>query len=92
MKKLILLLSIVIICYACKKQTIEPNQVESECEAVELKFTTQDMIEAVNYGFKYALESQHNNEFVPNGNILQWIMYKRNLLEIPKEFEIFKNR
>ncbi len=67
--------------------------VESEInESIELKYTTQEMIDAVNYGFKYATESQNHTGDVPIGNILQWIMYKRNLLNVPKEFEILKKR
>ena len=65
---------------------------EVESESNELKYTTQEMIDAVNYGFTYATESQNHTGDVPIGNILQWIMYKRNLLDIPKEFEIFKTR
>ena len=56
----------------------------------ELKYTTQDIINAVQYGFEYRENSQHDNVSVPVGNILQWIMYKKNLLEIPKEFDEFR--
>jgi hypothetical protein len=59
-------------------------------EDIDLKYTTQEIIDAVNYGFKYATESQNHTGDVPIGNILQWIMYKRNLLNVPKEFEILK--
>jgi len=68
----------------------KPKQAE-EIEAVELKYTTQEMIDAVNYGFQYAHESQNHTGDVPLGNILQWIMYKRNLLDVPKEFKDLKN-
>lgn len=67
-----------------------PKQVE-QIEAVELKYTTKEMIDAVNYGFSYAHESQNHTGDVPLGNILQWIMYKRNLLDVPKEFKDLKN-
>lgn len=82
-------------CIECNHMAIRiafkhPKQVE-EIEAVELKYTTQEMIDAVNYGFKYAHESQNHTGDVPLGNILQWIMYKRNLLDVPKEFEDLKN-
>jgi len=73
------------IAYVVKDMESESN------EAMELKYTTQEIIDAVNYGFKYAIESQNNGLYVPIGNILQWIMHKRNLLNVPKEFEIFKH-
>ena len=58
-------------------------------------FTTEDIIKAVEYGFKYSYESQHNGK-VPIGNILQWIMNQKSILEIPNEFknldkELIKN-
>ena len=49
-------------------------------------FTTEDIIKAVEYGFKYSTESQHDGK-VPIGNILQWIMSQKNIMEIPKEFK-----
>lgn len=72
-------------------QKYYPKQVDGEIEDVELRYTTQEMIDAVNYGFKYAHESQNHTGDVPLGNILQWIMYKRNLLDVPNEFKDLKN-
>lgn len=71
-------------------ECLKPMKSDETNEAVELKYTTQEMIDAVNYGFEYAHESQNHTGDVPLGNILQWIMYKRNLLDVPKEFEIIK--
>lgn len=50
-------------------------------------YNLEDIISAVEYGFKYHRDSQNNNEDVPIGNILQWIMGRKNLLSIPKNFE-----
>lgn len=61
-------------------------------EEEEIKFTLQDMIDAVQYGFDYRVKSQNDGKSVPVGNTLQWIMSKRELLEIPKEFKRFKNQ
>lgn len=55
----------------------------------EIQYTLQDIFDAVQYGFAYREESQHDG-FVPVGNILQWIMYKKCLEEIPEEFKKFK--
>lgn len=47
------------------------------------------ILEAVQYGFKYAQESQHDGESVPIGNIEQWIMWKKGFL-YKEELELFK--
>jgi len=42
----------------------------------EQSFTLEQMIEAITYGFEYHRDSMHNNQDVPNGNKLQWILGK----------------
>lgn len=55
-----------------------------------LNYTTQDILDAVQYGFDYRSEAQNDNVKVPIGNVLQWIMYKKDLLDIPEEFNQIK--
>lgn len=44
-----------------------------------INFTLNDILNAAQYGFGYAIDSQHNGEFVPKGNILQWLLSYKNL-------------
>jgi len=55
-----------------------------------MTYTLDDMIEAVQYGFMYREESMHDGISVPVGNILQWIMSRKNLSEVPPEFRDLK--
>lgn len=57
-----------------------------------MEFSLQDMMDAVQYGFKYHRDSQNDNVEVPTGNILQWLMYKKDLLEVPQEFKDLKSK
>lgn len=52
-----------------------------------MEYTLQDIIDAVQYGFDYRGESQNDGKKVPLGNTLQWLMWKKGLVEIPKEFK-----
>ena len=45
--------------------------------------------EAVQYGFKYYEESQHDGQEVPQGNIDQWLMWKLGNIS-KEEFQKFK--
>lgn len=54
-------------------------------------FTIDDIIKAVEYGFKYSTESM-NDGTVPIRNILQWIMYQKQLSKIPTEFQPYLNK
>ena len=56
----------------------------------EPNYTVDDIIAAVEYGFKFRDESQHK-EFVPVGNTLQWLMARKGIMNIPKSWEKFKN-
>lgn len=42
----------------------------------ERSFTLEQMLEAITYGFQYHRDSMHDNQDVPNGNKLQWILGK----------------
>lgn len=55
-----------------------------------MQYTLQDIIDAVQYGFEYRAESQNNGENVPLGNILQWLMAKKDLVDVPEEFKEIK--
>lgn len=51
-----------------------------------MEYTLQDIIDAVQYGFEYRAESQNDGIKVPIGNVLQWLMYQKGLIEVPQEF------
>jgi len=57
-----------------------------------LEFSLDDIIDAVQYGFDYRVSSQNDGKSVPVGNILQWLMSKKELLHIPKEFKDIRNK
>jgi len=59
-------------------------------EIKEVEYTLQDIIDAVQYGFDCRDISQNNGKNVPNGNVLQWLMSKKNLMHVPEEFEKYK--
>lgn len=61
-------------------------------ESNSMSFSLEDVVEAVQYGFDYSLNSQHDGKRVPIGNTLQWLMSKKDLLEVPKEFEEIKEK
>ena len=52
-----------------------------------MKYTLQDIIDAVQYGFDYRVESQNDGKKVPLGNTLQWLMAKKDLVNVPEEFK-----
>ena len=53
---------------------------EKENEFKKIEFELDDIYSAVEYGFKYAKESQ-NEGFVPKGNILQMLDQKHDILK-----------
>ena len=58
-----------------------------------MNYTLEDILEAVQYGFDYRVDSMNDGKHVPLGNTLQWIIVRKKLKEIPKEFEEkLKNR
>jgi hypothetical protein len=56
-------------------------------EEEKIEYTLEDILAAVQYGFNYALNSQHDGKSVPFGNTFQWLMYQKNLLLVPQEFK-----
>lgn len=52
-----------------------------------MEFTLEDIIEAVQYGFDYRVESMNDGKSVPLGNTLQFIMYIKKLNRTPEEFK-----
>ncbi len=58
-----------------------------------MNYTLEDIIEAVQYGFDYRVDSMNDGKHVPLGNTLQWLMAWKKLNQIPEEFkEKLKNR
>lgn len=57
-----------------------------------VEYTLEDIIDAVQYGFDYRVNSQNDGKSVPLGNVLQWLMSKKELLHIPKEFKDIRNK
>lgn len=47
------------------------------------------LVDAVQYGFEYAIESQNDGKAVPQGNVDQFIMYRLGF-KTREEFENFK--
>ena len=43
----------------------------------EKKFSENDMMDAIEYGFKYFRDSQNNGIDVPKGNKLQWLLNRK---------------
>lgn len=57
------------------------------------KYNLEDIIEAVQYGFDYRIDSMNDGKHVPLGNTLQRLMTRKKLKEVPEEFvEKLKNR
>jgi hypothetical protein len=58
-----------------------------------MDYSLEDILEAVQYGFDFRVQSLNNSKNVPLGNTLQWLMWRKNLKEVPEEFkEKLKNR
>lgn len=57
-----------------------------------IEFTLEDILDAVQYGFDYRVEAMNNGVSVPDGNVLQWLMNKKGLVELPQEFIDFKKK
>ena len=58
-----------------------------------MDYSLDDILEAVQYGFDFREQSRNNSKNVPLGNTLQWLMWRKNLKEVPEEFkEKLKNR
>jgi len=56
-----------------------------------LEYSLEDILKAAQYGFEYHRDSQNNDVNVPVGNVLQWLMGEKKLLELPEEFKKYKN-
>ena len=61
-------------------------------EQEKIEYTLQDIVDAVQYGFNYRVESQNDGKAVPLGNTLQWLMAKKDLLFVPQEFKEFQEK
>ncbi len=57
-----------------------------------ITYTLQDIIDAVQYGFDYRIEAQNDGKSVPSGNVLQWLMAKKELLTVPSEFTEYQKK
>ena len=57
-----------------------------------MDFTLQDIVDAVQYGFDYRVESQNDGKKVPTGNVLQWLMAKKDLIDVPTEFKEYQEK
>lgn len=55
------------------------------------EWTLDDIVQAAQYGFKYRGESQNDGKQVPVGNVLQWLMARKSLIEVPQELKDYKN-
>ena len=55
-----------------------------------MDYSLDDILEAVQYGFDFREQSRNNSKNVPLGNTLQWLMWRKNLKEVPEEFKKLK--
>lgn len=51
------------------------------------RYTLQDILDAVQYGFDYRVESMNDGKSVPLGNTLQYLMWSKKLKVVPEEFK-----
>ena len=66
-----------------KNSLVYPKKASQQLS--ENKFSEADMMDAIEYGFKYFRDSQNNGIDVPKGNKLQWLLNRKSL---PKTFEV----
>ena len=66
------------------KKFLEHNQSKVE-------YTLDDVVKAAQYGFTYRGESQNDGKEIPVGNVLQWLMHRKSLINVPKEFQDYKS-
>lgn len=69
------------------------DMLSKENKDIKVEYSLDDIIEAVQYGFDYRVDSMNNGKHVPLGNTLQWLMMRKELKKVPEEFaEKLKNR
>jgi hypothetical protein len=76
------------------REAFVAEQTNKEIKDMEdkVEYTLQDIIDAVQYGFDYRTESQNDGKKVPTGNVLQWLMAKKELIDVPDEFREYQKR
>ena len=58
----------------------------------EVEYTLEDIMAAVQYGFDYRTKAQNDGIKVPSGNVLQWLMARKELISVPKEFDEYQQK
>lgn len=71
------------LCFVCLECAITASRKSIDTETLEEE-KIKEVLAAAQYGFEYALNSMHDKQKIPIGNVLQWLMYYR------KQFEIIK--
>ena len=62
-----------------------------KAEGPKVEYTLDDVVKAAQYGFTYRGESQNDGKEIPVGNVLQWLMHRKSLINVPKEFQDYKS-
>ena len=83
------LVVIVATIWATSKLSKAEKQLKAEGPKVE--YTLDDVVKAAQYGFTYRGESQNDGKEIPVGNVLQWLMHRKSLINVPKEFQDYKS-
>jgi len=52
----------------------------------EEKYSLEDVLEAAKYGYEYHEKTAHPEEPIPNGNILQWLMARKKMTQLPNSW------
>lgn len=71
-------------------QSVEPVNNNTYLRKSKIIFSLEDIIDAVQYGFDYRVDSMNDGISVPVGNTLQWLMAKKKLRHVPDEFLKYK--
>jgi hypothetical protein len=53
-------------------------------------YTLEDLLEAAKYGYEYRENTAHPDEPLPTGNVLQWLMARKQMTNIPLTWQKYK--
>ncbi len=75
-----------------EKATRILQRIKKKGYSAEVEYTLDDIMAAVQYGFDYRAESQNDGIKVPSGNVLQWLMSRKELIGVPEEFDKYQQK
>ena len=56
----------------------------------EEKYSLEDVLQAAKYGYEYREKTAHPDEPLPVGNVLQWLMARKKITNIPLTWQKYK--